>query len=46
MTITREIDSINIFTMNYEVRPNITRITFEEVDYFVFPLMMFKNFHV
>ena len=46
MTITGEIDSINRFIINYEVRPNITRITFEDIDYFVFPLMMFKNFHV
>ena len=46
MTITAEIDSINRFTINYELKPTITTITFEDKNYFVFPLLMFKNFNI
>ena len=46
MTITGEIDNINRFTIKNKDRSNLTRITFEDIDYFVFPLIMFKNFHI
>ena len=46
MTIIGQIDSINRFIIKDERRANITRITFEDIDYFVFPLIMFKNFDI
>ena len=46
MDIIAEIDSLNRFNMKEEERNNFTRITFEDIDYIVFPLIMFKNFHI
>ena len=46
MNITVEIDSINRFSKQYEKNKNKIRIKFSEIDYFIFPLIMFKNFHV
>ena len=46
MKITIEIDSAKRFTtVNNELK-NKTRIRFHNFDYFIFPLIMFKNFHV
>ena len=46
MNITIEIDSADRFLRNYDYKHNKTRIRFFEGDYFIFPLIMFKNFHV
>ena len=46
MTIIAEIDNLNRFNIKDESRVNTTRITFEDIDYIVFPLIMFKNFHI
>ena len=43
MNITLEIDNTHRFTTSNQER-NKTRIRFEEIDYFIFPLIMFKNF--
>ena len=45
MSITIEIDSMYRFTNNEEQRGR-TRIRYHDIDYFIFPLIMFKNFHV
>ena len=45
MDITIEIDKYLRFTSgNYS--QNKTRIKYENIDYFIFPLIMFKNFHI
>ena len=44
MNITIEID--NKIRFNKGKNENRTRIRFEKVDYFILPLIMFKNFHV
>ena len=46
MNITAEIDSLNRFLMKDQLKENFTRIKFEEIDYLVFPLIMFKNFYI
>jgi hypothetical protein len=46
MTIIAEIDNLNRFNIKDEIRTNTTRITFEDIDYIVFPLIMFKNFQI
>ena len=45
MNITLEIDNVNRYN-HLEKDKNKTRILYQEVDYFIFPLIMFKNFHV
>ena len=45
MNITLEIDNVNRYN-NLEEDKNKTRILYKDVDYFIFPLIMFKNFHV
>ena len=45
--ITTEIDNSNRFTQNIkDDQENKTRIKFENVNYFIFPLIIFKNFHI
>ena len=46
MKITIEIDSAKRFTADNNELKNKTRIRFNNFDYFIFPLIMFKNFHV
>lgn len=46
MTITTEIDNIYTFNRNQEDKKYKTRILFEDVDYFILPLIMFKKFHI
>lgn len=46
MKITIEIDSAKRFTTDNNELKNKTRIRFHNFDYFIFPLIMFKNFHV
>ena len=46
MTITTEIDNIYTFNRTKEDKKYNTRIIFEEVDYFILPLIMFKKFHI
>ena len=46
MKITIEIDSAKRFTTDNNELKNQTRIRFHNFDYFIFPLIMFKNFHV
>lgn len=45
MIITIEVDNLNRYNKYKEDQKNKTRIIFEN-DYFIFPLIMFKNFHV
>jgi hypothetical protein len=45
MNITLEIDNVNRYN-HIEEDKNKTRILYEDVHYFIFPLIMFKNFHV
>ena len=44
MIITIELDNLYRFNPNNEDGKNKTRIKFENVDYFILPLIMFKNF--
>jgi len=46
MNITLEVDNLNRFCIKKDDQLHKTRIKFEKVDYFIFPLIMFKNFHV
>ena len=46
MTITTEIDNINRFTNKNSEDKDKTRIKFEDIDYIILPLIMFKRFHV
>ena len=46
MTMIAEIDNLNRFNSKDKSRANITRITFEDIYYIVFPLIMFKNFYI
>ena len=46
ISITIEIDHINRFTTSIDEKRGNVRIKFSEVDYFILPLIMFKNFHV
>ena len=46
LTIIAELDNLNRFNIKDKSRANSTRITFEYIDYIVFPLIMFKNFHI
>lgn len=47
MIITTEIDNLKRFNLDYKGDSDKTRIVFEEsIEYFVFPLIMFKNFFV
>lgn len=45
MNITIQIDNVNRFNQGNEPK-NKTRILFKNLDYFIFPLIMFKNFHI
>ena len=45
MIITIEVDNSNRFTSN-KSPDNKTRIKFEDNEFFIFPLIMFKNFHI
>ncbi len=45
MNITLEIDNVNRYNKGNKDN-NKTRIRYVDNDYFVFPLIMFKNFHV
>ena len=45
MNITLEIDNTRRFSISNGER-NKTRIRFKDIDYFIFPLIMFKNFHI
>lgn len=45
MIITLEIDNVNRYNKGNQPK-NKTRIRYEKNDYFIFPLIMFKNFHV
>ena len=44
--ITVEIDSKARFSLSENESKNKTRIKFSDIDYFIFPLIMFKNFHI
>ena len=44
MIITLEIDNQKRFLSEYEEKGNLTNIRFENIDYFIFPLIMFKQF--
>ena len=47
MNITLEIDNMNRYNQgDKEENENRTRIRYENYDYFIFPLIMFKKFHV
>ena len=46
MAITTEIDNINRFSNKNSEDKDKTRIKFEDIDYFILPLIMFKRFHV
>lgn len=47
MTITIEVDNWNRFTLTDSPNEkNKTRIIFDNNEFFIFPLIMFKNFHV
>ena len=46
MNITLEVDKINRFYANYPSSGRTTNIFFSEFEYIIFPLVMFKNFHV
>ena len=47
MEITVEIDNIYRFSLYEDKENNKTRIRYVEgIDYFIFPLIMFKNFHI
>ena len=41
-----QIDNINRFNKEDQEKKNISRITFEEIDYIILPLMVFKQFHI
>ncbi len=41
-----QVDNINRFDKEDQNKKNISRITFEEIDYIILPLMVFKQFHV
>lgn len=44
--ITGQVDSVNRFNQKDEEKINYARIQFEEIDYIILPLMVFKEFHV
>ena len=46
MNITLEIDNINRFSTIIDENKTETRIIYEDFNYFIFPLIMFKKFHV
>ena len=46
MTITAEIDNINRFNNKSINDKDKTRIKFENIEYFILPLIMFKRFHI
>ena len=46
MNITIEIDNVNRFLNEIEETKNKTRIKFVNDEFFILPLIMFKNFHV
>lgn len=46
MNITIEIDNVNRFLNENEETKNKTRIKFVKDEYFILPLIMFKNFHI
>lgn len=45
MIITVEIDNLAKYRTNVEIKKQ-TRIRFEDIDFFIFPLIMFKQFHI
>lgn len=46
MNITIEIDNKQRFYIKNEENKYQTRILYEDIDYFIFPLIMFKKFHI
>lgn len=46
MNITLEIDNVKRYHLNEDVKDINTKIQFKNNEYFIFPLIMFKNFHV
>ena len=46
MSITIEIDNLYRFNNSNSEGINKTRIIYEDIEYFIFPLIMFKNFHI
>ena len=46
MDITLEIDSLSRFSHNTEFKKGQFKIAFQEIDYIIFPLIMFKQFHI
>ena len=46
MNITIQIDSIIRFSNKNDSEKDKTRIQFQDINYFIFPLIMFKNFHI
>lgn len=46
MNITIEIDNMNRFNKENVDNKNKTRIVFEDIDYFILPLIMFKRFYM
>jgi len=46
MNITLEVDRIDRFNLFYSFPDGTTNILFHDFDYIIFPLIMFKNFHI
>ena len=46
MNITTEIDSLYRFNHSNQEGKNMARIKYKNIEYFIFPLIMFKNFHI
>ena len=46
MNITIEIDNKKRFYTDDNEKQHKTRIKYEDIEYFIFPLIMFKNFHI
>lgn len=46
MNITVEIDNLNRFSKGDPKKNKITRIQYRNIDHFIFPLIMFKQFHI
>ena len=44
--ITTEIDNLYRFNHSNKEGKNMTRIKYDKIEYFIFPLIMFKNFHI
>ena len=46
MIITGQVDSVNRFDKEEESKKDFVRIVFEEIEYIMIPLMVFKQFHI